>query len=62
MYRRKIRREQECFEHQIDILGVGLFLYGCKFRDWNSVVPLLAIFAGLAVMLAGLLMGNRNKN
>ncbi len=45
---------------KIMILGAVVFLFGCEFSDWNSAAPVFAILGGVAVMLAGLLMGNRN--
>jgi len=46
---------------KIMILGAVVFLYGCEFSDWNSAVPVFALTGGIIVMLAGLLMGNRNR-
>jgi len=46
---------------KIMILGAVIFLCGCEFSDWNSAAPVFAILGGMIVMLAGLLMGNRNR-
>ncbi|MEY8387649.1 hypothetical protein AALC17_10200 [Oscillospiraceae bacterium 38-13] len=43
------------------LLGGVLFLFGCIFIEWNSAIPLLTIFAGLPLLLAGLLMGNKTR-
>jgi len=45
---------------KIMILGAVVFLCGCEFSDWNSAIPVLALLGGIIMMLAGLLMGNRN--
>ncbi len=46
---------------KIMILGAVIFLFGCEFSDWNSAIPVFALIGGIIVMLAGLLMGNRNR-
>ena len=46
---------------KIMIVGAVLFLYGCEVREWDSAVPLLTIAAGLVLLLAGLVMGGRDK-
>ena len=46
---------------KIMLLGAVVFLVGCMFIDRNSALPLLSILVGPVIMLAGLLMGTRNK-
>jgi len=61
--KRKIRRltmDKGILSIKIMILGAVIFLFGCEFSDWNSAIPVLALLGGIIVMLAGLLMGNRN--